>query len=110
MTKSLAQYFIFLGNRVTSPYIVTKLIALAMDLYFKGLSLRKIADTFEQFYNLSVHHDAIRVWIDTFMEHITKYVNHYNPDVGELWNLDEQKVKSDGKWVYSWNIMDKELH
>ena len=84
----------------------TKLIALCMDLYFKGLSLRKIVDTVEQFYNLKLHHDTIRVWINTFMEKITKYVNKYNPDVGKTWNIDEQKVKSDGEWVYSWNILD----
>lgn len=53
----------------------TKLIALCLDLYYKGLSLRKISDTIEQFYNLSIHHDTIRVWIDTFMEKIRIYVS-----------------------------------
>jgi len=85
----------------------TKIIALCIDLYYKGLSLRKIADTLEQFYDLSIHHDTVRVWIDTFMDKITEYVNRYNPDLGAEWNIDEQKVKSDGEWVYAWNVMDK---
>jgi len=84
----------------------TKLIALCMDLYFKGLSLRKIADTIEQFYNLKLHHDTIRIWINTFMQKINEYVSKYNPDPGETWNIDEQKVKTEGEWVYSWNILD----
>ncbi len=85
----------------------TKLIALCLDLYYKGLSLRKIADTLEQFYDLDVSHVAVKDWIDTFMDKITEYVNKYNPDLGGEWNIDEQKVKSDGKWVYAWNVMDK---
>lgn len=72
-----------------------------------GLSLRKVADTPEQFYNLDVHHETVRRWIDTFMEKITEYVNRYNPDLGMEWDIDEQKGKSDGEWVYAWNIMDK---
>ncbi len=85
----------------------TKLIALCMDLYFKGLSLRKISDTIEQFYNLKLHHDTIRVWINIFMQKINEYVSKYNPDLGETWNIDEQKVKTEGDWVYSWNILDE---
>ena len=84
----------------------TKLIALCMDLYFKGLSLRKIADTIYQFYGIRLHHDTIRRWINTFMTKITEYVNKYNPDLGDVWNIDEQMVKSEGDWVYSWNILD----
>lgn len=84
----------------------TKLIALCMDLYFKGLSLRKIKDTIKQFYDIDLHHDTIRVWINTFMNKITEYVNKYNPDLGTMWNIDEQMVKSEGDWVYSWNVLD----
>ncbi len=27
--------------------------------------------------------------------------------LGETWNIDEQKIKAEGKWLYSWNILDK---
>lgn len=84
-----------------------KLVALCMDLYFKGLSCRKISDTIEQFYDLDVHEETIRLWINEFMDKINKYVRKYNPDLGEVWNIDEQKVKSNGEWVYSWNILDE---
>ncbi len=85
----------------------TKLIALCMDLYFKGLSCRKISDTIEQFYNLNVHQETIRLWINEFMNKINEYVKKYNPNLGEIWNIDEQKVKSEGEWVYSWNVLDE---
>ncbi len=100
------------GHRFTTNLIKfrkgnTKLIALCMDLYFKGLSLRKISDTIEQFYNLKIDHTTVRDWINTFMNKINAYVRKYNPDLGEVWGIDEQKVKSEGDWVYSWNILDE---
>jgi transposase-like protein len=85
----------------------TKLVALCMDLYYKGMSLRKIADTIEQFYDISIHHDTVRVWIDTFMEKIKEYVSKHKPSLDGTWNIDEQKIKSEGKWLYSWNILHK---
>ena len=49
------------GNRFTWELIKqrkvsAKMITLTMDLYFKGLSLRKITDTIYQFYNIKIHH------------------------------------------------------
>jgi transposase-like protein len=100
------------GRRFTNEPIKhrkanTKLIALSMDLYYKGLSLRKIADTIEQFYGISLHHETIRIWINTFMEKINDYVQELEPNVGDTWHIDEQKIKAENKWLYSWNILDE---
>jgi len=84
----------------------TKLIALCMDLYFKGLSIRKISDTIYQFYKVKLCHTTIMRWINTHMKQINNYVGQFEPNVGEVWHIDEQKVKSGGDWVYSWNMMD----
>jgi len=84
----------------------TKLIALCLDLYHKGLSLRKIADTVYQFYGVRIHHDTVRVWINTYMSKITEYVNKFEPNVGDRWNVDEQKIRADGNMVWSWNALD----
>ena len=85
----------------------TKLIALTMDLYFKGLSLRKIADTIYQFYGIRVHHETIRTWINVYMAKINEYVNNLEPNVGEIWHIDEQKIKAENDWFYSWNVLDE---
>ena len=84
-----------------------KLIALSMDLYFKGLSFRKIADTIYQFYGVKIHHDTIRRWINKFMDKINKHVNKIEPNVGDVWHIDEQQIKINGEWYYSWNVLDE---
>lgn len=85
-----------------------KLIALAMDLYFKGLSFRKIADTIYQFYGIRIHHDTIRRWIRKFMAKIKEYVEKKEPNVGDIWHVDEQMIKTKkDDWVWCWNVMDR---
>lgn len=78
-----------------------------MDLYFKGLSFRKIADTIYQFYGIKIHHDTIRRWINKFMDRINKHVNKIEPNVGDVWHVDEQQIKINGEWYYSWNVLDE---
>ena len=38
-------------------------IALALDLYFRGLSIRKIAEHFQQAYNLKISHMTVYRWL-----------------------------------------------
>ena len=40
-----------------------KIVCLALDLYFKGNSFRKIADTLSQFYGVKVEHSTIIRWL-----------------------------------------------
>jgi len=86
----------------------SKIVTLTMDLYFKGLSLRDIADTVYQFYGLKLHHETIRRWIMRFTEIMSNYVNKLKPTVSDAWHVDEQNIKIKGKWLWSWNCLDEE--
>lgn len=86
----------------------SKIVTLAMDLYFKGLSLRDIADTIYQFYGLKLHHETIRRWIVRFTKIMNDYVNKLKPKVSDAWHVDEQNIKVKGKWLWSWNLLDEE--
>ena len=83
-----------------------KIITLSLDLYFKGISLRKISDHIDQFYGLEVSHMGIYKWIQKYGEIINEYVSQLEPELSEVWNTDEMKVKCGGKWVWLWNVMD----
>ena len=65
-----------------------------MDLYFKGLSYRKIANTIYQFYDIKIHHETVRRWIKTFMAKMNKYVSNLKVEHSNIWLVDEQKVKT----------------
>ncbi|HEC88577.1 MAG TPA: IS6 family transposase [Thermoplasmata archaeon] len=87
----------------------TKLIALCMDLFFKGLSLRKITDTIYQFYGIKIHHETVRRWINTVMSKIKEYVDTQAPEVSDFWHVDEQMIKTKkDEWVWCWNVIDRD--
>jgi transposase-like protein len=87
-----------------------KAVTLSMDLYFKGISLRKICDHLKQFYNLEVSQTTPMRWIKKYMELLAQYSEKYKAEVGNVWHSDEMTVNVKGKgdryfeWI--WNIMD----
>jgi transposase-like protein len=92
-----------------------KLITLVMDLYFKGVSLRKIKDHVNQFYGRKIHHETVRRWIVRFTKKMNDYVRQFKPETGNIWHADEQFVRTRtgsgdarGDWAYCWNVLDSD--
>jgi transposase-like protein len=85
-----------------------KIICLTLDLYFKGISLRKISDHLKQFYDIKVYFTTIYRWIDYYIRIMDEYVRQFQPKTGEIWNADEMMVKIGNDWFYLWNVIDDE--
>ncbi len=92
-----------------------KLVCLAMDCYFKGLSYRDISDQFKQFYGLSLHHETIRRWVLKFSKVMEKYSKTLQPKIKGVWNADETLIltkrgkdndKPNKNYDYVWNVID----
>lgn len=84
-----------------------KIIALTLDLYFKGVSLRKISHHLKEFYSLNICYNSVYNWIEKYVSIMNEYANNINPDVGEVWHTDEMMINIGGNWEYLWNIMDE---
>jgi len=84
-----------------------KIIALTLDLYFQGLSLRKISHHLKQFYELSVSYKSVHNWIKKYIGIMNQYVNTIKPDIGDVWHTDEMMINVHGSWEYLWNVMDE---
>lgn len=82
-------------------------ITLALDLHFKGLSLRQITDTLAQFHDLGVDHSTIYRWLKRYVDVLTDYAEALQPRVGEKWNCDEMKVKYGSEWKWLWHVIDR---
>jgi transposase-like protein len=88
-----------------------KVITLTLDLFFKGLSQRKISDHLKQFENVEVTQPTILNWIKKYLKLLSKYAEKYKADVGNIWHVDETTVfiKKEGEKKYYewlWNVMD----
>lgn len=90
-------------NLKFSPHI----ISLTLDLYFKGVSLRKITDHLKQFYGLNMSHVTIYNWIEKYVTILNDYVSTLEPELSDVWHADEMKVKLGGGWDWLWNVMDE---
>lgn len=85
-----------------------QIISLCLDLYFKGVSLRKISNHIEQFHQIKIDHSTVYRWIEKYVGMISEYVNNLTPELSDTWHHDEMMLKVDGDWHWLWNIMDNE--
>jgi len=92
-----------------------KLVCLAMDCYYKGLSYRDISDQFKQFYNLSLSHETIRNWVLRFSKVMEEHSKTIKPNIKGVWNADEtlimtkrgkNKKQPNKNYDYVWNVLD----
>ncbi len=89
--------------------VTAKMVTVALDLYFKSTSLRKIVDHLDQFYELNVHHTTILNWVRKYGEIISEYAETFKPELGDIWHADEMKIKTKREdWAWLWHVMDGE--
>jgi len=97
----------FANNKVNS-----KIITMAIDLYFKGVSLRKIKEHIVMFYGVKVSHVAILGWIRKFGEVVSPFVDQFKPQLSGVYHVDEMTVhvrkekQEKGHYSWLWNMMD----
>ena len=93
-----------------------ELVTLTLDLYFSGLSLRKVARNINEHFNIELNYSTIYGWIQTYIPQISNYVNSLTPQLSDSWHIDELFVKMKGgdkrkcntNVAYLWNIMDRD--
>ena len=91
-------------KRRASPEMIAK----ALDLYFRGVSLRQVADHFAQAYGLKVSRMTVYRWVVRYSQEASRWLKMQEVKVGEKWNVDETVVSVDGDKRFVWNVMDAE--
>lgn len=81
-------------------------IALSLDLYFRGLSLRQIVEHFSQVYNLRISHMTVYRWITHYSKLAAEWMDAQGANVGDRWHYDETVININGQNHYLWNLMD----
>jgi transposase-like protein len=76
--------------------LAPELVTLTLDLYFSGLSLRKIARNVNDHFEIDLGATTIYNWIQKYIPVISSYVNSLNPQLSDTWHTDELFVKMKG--------------
>jgi putative transposase len=92
----------------------SKVITAALDLYFKGVSLRKVADHIKQFYNFEINFSSICRWIRKFTKTVQHYVDSLIPSqVSGVYHVDEMMLhvrKENNEIVMNLNNQENHTH
>src|SRR6266487_1346343 len=90
-----------------------KIICASIDLYFKGVSLRKVADHIQQFYGVKIDYTSVLRWIQRFANVVSPFVNSLEvPHLSGIYHVDEMMIhvrREDhevGHYQWLWNVMD----
>lgn len=81
------------------------IITRSLQMYYSGMSVRKIADCFEQ-EEIEVSYRTIYDWICKYSTMVSTYLNGIVPRVSDWFRADEVWVKINGKQNYLFASMD----
>lgn len=82
------------------------IISVAMDLYFEGMSVRKIQRQIAYIFKVKVSQVSIYKWITKYSQLTKEYVDTLQADLGHIWHVDETVIKIKGKNKWFWEIID----
>ncbi|MBI5147367.1 MAG: IS1/IS6 family transposase [Thaumarchaeota archaeon] len=98
----------FAKNKVNS-----RIITVALDLYFKGVSLRKVSEHLILFHGVKVSNVAVLGWVRKFGEVVAPFVDQLVPkNVSGVYHVDEMMIHvrnetmERGHYQWLWNVMD----
>jgi putative transposase len=80
-------------------------ITRALQMYYSGMSVRDIADCFEQ-EEIDVNYSNIYRWITKYSKMTSAYLNGIVPRLGDWFRADEVWIKVNGKQNYLFASMD----
>jgi len=83
-------------------------VAAALDLYFKGLSLRQISHHLKNTTGIAVSHITIRNWVKKYVKMIDSFLTNLKLPNSERWHADETVVRVEDRHILIWTLLDSE--
>ena len=79
----------------------------ALDLYFRGVSLRQICEHLEAYWNCRVSYTTVLRWIRKYVEVVSQAIEKDTRIRSERWNADETLVRLNGRHILFWTLLDE---
>jgi transposase-like protein len=86
-----------------------RIIASALDMYYEGLSVRKVQRQLIKLYGVKVSQVSIWNWLIKYSELVTTFLDTVQATtLSEYWHVDETVIKCNGQNKWFWEIIDEE--
>jgi len=86
----------------------SRIISSSIDLYFEGLSVRKIQTQIDKLFGTHVSQMAIWKWIMKYSALVSQYVETLKPQLMGIYRVDETAIKCKGVQKWFWEIIDEQ--
>lgn len=98
------------GDRTAFEGMRSRAIAItsALDLYYRGLSLRQIREHLESFYATVVTHTTVYNWIKRYVQLVNQYLKNLHVETSDRWHADDTLVRVRGRHLVLWALLDSE--
>lgn len=83
-----------------------KVMAIALELYFDGLSFPKVAKNLKKIFGVEVDQRTIQRWIEKYVPQVEKYLTNFKPQLSGKWHVDETCLKIGGQNWWHWDGID----
>jgi transposase-like protein len=107
LCKSCKHQFIE-GSDFPKMRTESRIISTSLDLYFEGLSVRKIQNQIEKFYGMNVSQVTVWKWIMKYSALVSKFVETLKPQLLGIYHVDETAIKCSGVQKWFWEIIDEQ--
>ncbi len=85
-----------------------EMITAGIDLYMNGMSLRKVAEHFNQFSDHKVSHMALLKWVRKYSMMVKPFTDNLPVSTSGTYHADEIFVRCEGYQNYFWDLIDHE--
>jgi transposase-like protein len=98
----------FEGSAFPRMRTESRIIPSSIDMYFEGLSVRKIQTQIEKLYGVSISQVTVMNWTMKYSALVSKYVETLNPRLLGVYHVDETAIKCSGVQKWFWEIIDEQ--
>jgi len=86
----------------------SRIISISIDMYFEGLSVRKIQTQIEKIFGVHVSQVTIWKWIMKYSKLVSEFVETLKPQLLGIYHVDETFLKCKNIQKYFWEIIDEQ--
>ena len=95
------------NNTLPRRRVATDQIGTALDMYYDGLSYKRVAETMAAAHNIPEPAiSSVYRWVRTYSDVAKKALEDHKPKLGEAWVADEMSINVGGRQHWLWNVMD----
>lgn len=100
----------FYETKSTIPRMRTdsKIVVTSLNLYYSGLSMRKVVEQIENIFDEKLSQSTIHYWIHKFANLVKDYVETLKPSLSGKYHHDETEIKVGGDGRYFWETIDED--